>query len=67
MSKTKELTQEELVDIMAGCPTQWFGDHGFQLWCQELYQKGFDAGVASVPPVSRTEEHHKKEPEHKHK
>ena len=38
------------VELMAGCPSAWAGDHGFIEWCQALYDTGYNDGEASVTP-----------------
>jgi hypothetical protein len=40
--------------FMAGCPSTWQGDHGFQQWMQGLYDLGAAGGFPALPAPTIT-------------
>jgi hypothetical protein len=43
------LDDPRFTQFMAGCPTSWQGDHGFQQWMQGLYDLGAAGGFPALP------------------
>lgn len=45
-----DITDQDLKDLLAKCPTAWQGDQGFQNWCLELVNLA--SGPAAAPAIT---------------
>jgi hypothetical protein len=49
MSTPLPVDDPRFAQFMAGCPSSWQGDHGFQQWMQGLYDLGAAGGFPALP------------------